>query len=36
MSVRIGGYMHLLYQDLIKSGTFKQGEKLLPVLPLVL
>ena len=36
MAVRIGGYVHLLYQDLIKSGTIKQGEKLPPVLPLVL
>lgn len=36
MAVRIGGYVHLLYQDLIKSGTVKNGEKLPPVLPIVL
>lgn len=36
MAVRIGGYVHLLYQDLIKSGAIKPGEKLPPILPLVL
>ena len=36
MAVRIGGYVHLLYQDLIKGGTVKKGEKLPPVLPVVL
>ncbi len=36
MAVRIGGYVHLLYQDLIKSGGVGPAEKLPPVLPLVL
>ena len=36
MAVRIGGYVYLLYQDLIKSGAVKNGEKLPPIFPLVL
>ena len=36
MAVRIMAYVSLLYQDLIKSGWVKAGEKLSPVLPLVL
>jgi predicted transposase YdaD len=36
MAVRIGGYVHLLYQDLIKNGTVKQSQNLPPILPIVL
>ena len=36
MAVRVGCYVHLLYQDLIKSGLFQRGEKLPPVFPVVL
>jgi predicted transposase/invertase (TIGR01784 family) len=36
MSVRIMTYLGLLYQDLIKSGAVKSGNKLPPVLPILL
>jgi len=36
MSVRIMTYLGLLYQDLIMSETVKTGQKLPPVLPIVL
>ncbi|MBF0157033.1 MAG: Rpn family recombination-promoting nuclease/putative transposase [Magnetococcales bacterium] len=36
MSVRITSYVMLLYQDLVKSGQVKAGERLPPVLPVVL
>ncbi|MGN7613587.1 Rpn family recombination-promoting nuclease/putative transposase [Magnetococcales bacterium HHB-1] len=36
MTVRINGYVSLLYQDLIKSGYIKRGDQLPPVLPIVL
>ncbi|MDR2605394.1 MAG: Rpn family recombination-promoting nuclease/putative transposase, partial [Desulfovibrio sp.] len=36
MAVRILTYIGLLYQDLIKSGQVKGGDKLPPVFPLVL
>ncbi|MBF0152325.1 MAG: Rpn family recombination-promoting nuclease/putative transposase [Magnetococcales bacterium] len=36
MSVRMDCYTMLLYQDLISSGSIKPGEKLPPVLPVVI
>lgn len=36
MCVRIMSYLSLLYQDLIKSKAIKAGQKLPPVLPVVL
>jgi predicted transposase/invertase (TIGR01784 family) len=36
MSVRIMTYIGLLYQELINSGQIKSGDKLPPVVPLVL
>jgi len=36
MSIRILGYMALLWQDLIKEGSIKNGDKLPPVFPIVL
>ncbi len=36
MAVRIMTYIGLLYQDLIKSGSIRTGERLPPVLPVVL
>jgi len=36
MAVRIMVYIGLLYQDLIKAGAIPAGEKLPPVLPIVL
>ncbi|MBF0109958.1 MAG: Rpn family recombination-promoting nuclease/putative transposase [Magnetococcales bacterium] len=36
MSVRMTAYVMLLYQDLVKSGQVKHGEKLPAVLPVVL
>jgi hypothetical protein len=36
MAVRLLVYVGLLYQDLIKSGQVSRGQRLPPVLPLVL
>lgn len=36
MAVRLLGYLALLYQDLIRAGKLGKGDKLPPVLPLVL
>ncbi len=36
MAIRILGYMALLWQDLIKEGSIKSGDKLPPVFPIVL
>jgi predicted transposase/invertase (TIGR01784 family) len=36
MSVRILSYVSLLYQDLIKTGEIKTGDRLPPVLPMVI
>jgi hypothetical protein len=36
MAVRVFAYLGLLHQDLIKSGQVSRGERLPPVLPLVL
>ncbi|MBF0545261.1 MAG: Rpn family recombination-promoting nuclease/putative transposase [Candidatus Riflebacteria bacterium] len=36
MAVRIMAYLGLLYQDIIQTETIKPGEKLPPVLPVVL
>ncbi|MBF0148230.1 MAG: Rpn family recombination-promoting nuclease/putative transposase, partial [Magnetococcales bacterium] len=36
MSVRTDAYVMLLYQDLVKAGYVKRGDRLPPVLPVVL
>ena len=36
MAVRIGAYVHLLYQDLIRTGYIENGAKLPPLIPIVL
>ncbi|MBF0110328.1 MAG: Rpn family recombination-promoting nuclease/putative transposase [Magnetococcales bacterium] len=36
ISVRTDAYMMLLYQDLVKAGHVKRGDRLPPVLPVVL
>ncbi len=36
MALRIGAYTYLLLLDLVETGKFKVGEKLPPVLPIVL
>ena len=36
MAVRILAYTALLWQDLIKSGTLREGEALPPVFPMVI
>ncbi|MBF0415433.1 MAG: Rpn family recombination-promoting nuclease/putative transposase [Magnetococcales bacterium] len=36
MSVRTDAYVMLLYQDLVKAGQIKRGDRLPPVLPVVL
>jgi predicted transposase/invertase (TIGR01784 family) len=36
MAVRIQGYLALLYQDIIRTQKLKAGDKLPPVLPIVL
>lgn len=36
MPVRMDTYVMLLYQDLVKSGIVKRGDRLPPVLPIVL
>jgi hypothetical protein len=36
MPVRILTYLGLLYQDLIQQGSIAKGDKLPPVLPIVL
>lgn len=36
MALRILGYMTLLWQDLIKEGSIKNGDRLPPIFPIVL
>jgi len=36
MAIRILGYMALLWQDLIREGSIRSGDKLPPVFPIVL